>query len=40
MAGYRDAEIAAHVALTTLANYLNSAFDTPIDFPVVNARAA
>lgn len=43
MAGYSDAEIVeivAHVALNTLTNYLNQAFDTPIDFPVVSATAA
>jgi uncharacterized peroxidase-related enzyme len=43
MAGYGDAEIVeivAHVALNTLTNYLNEAFGTPIDFPVVSATAA
>jgi uncharacterized peroxidase-related enzyme len=43
MAGYSDAEIVeivAHVALNTLTNYLNEAFDTPIDFPVVSVTAA
>ncbi|WP_424931825.1 carboxymuconolactone decarboxylase family protein [Amaricoccus macauensis] len=43
MAGYSEGEIVeivAHVALNTLTNYLNEAFDTPIDFPVVSARAA
>ncbi len=43
MAGYSEAEIVeivAHVALNTLTNYLNEAFDTPIDFPVVNNKAA
>ena len=43
MAGYGDAEIVeivAHVALNTLTNYLNEAFGTPIDFPVVRATAA
>ncbi|SEM68955.1 carboxymuconolactone decarboxylase family protein [Palleronia pelagia] len=43
MAGHSDAEmveIVAHVALNTLTNYLNEAFDTPIDFPVVTASAA
>jgi len=43
MAGYSEGEIVeivAHVALNTLTNYLNEAFDTPIDFPVVNSRAA
>jgi uncharacterized peroxidase-related enzyme len=41
--GYSEAEIVeivAHVALNTLTNYLNEAFGTPIDFPVVTARAA
>ncbi|WP_299818730.1 carboxymuconolactone decarboxylase family protein [uncultured Roseibium sp.] len=43
MAGYSEAEvveIVAHVALNTLTNYLNEAFETPIDFPVVSAKAA
>lgn len=43
MAGFDDAElveIVAHVALNTLTNYINEAFETPIDFPVVNASAA
>ncbi|MCK7614689.1 carboxymuconolactone decarboxylase family protein [Roseibium sediminicola] len=43
VAGYSEAEIVeivAHVALNTLTNYLNEAFETPIDFPVVNANAA
>ncbi|WP_346909453.1 carboxymuconolactone decarboxylase family protein [uncultured Roseibium sp.] len=43
MAGYSEAEIVeivAHVALNTLTNYLNEAFDTPIDFPVVKSQAA
>lgn len=43
LAGYSEAEIleiVAHVALNTLTNYLNSAFDTPIDFPVVRADVA
>jgi len=43
MAGYGEAEIVeivAHVALNTLTNYLNEAFGTPIDFPVVSAKAA
>lgn len=42
-AGYSEAEIVeivAHVALNTLTNYLNSALDTPIDFPVVSAKVA
>jgi uncharacterized peroxidase-related enzyme len=39
-AGYSDAailEIIAHVALSTFTNYLNEAFDTPVDFPPVRA---
>jgi uncharacterized peroxidase-related enzyme len=43
LAGYSEAElveIVAHVALNTLTNYINEAFATPIDFPVVNASAA
>ena len=43
LAGYDESEIVeivAHVALNTLTNYLNEALDTPIDFPVVSARAA
>lgn len=43
MAGYSEAEIVeivAHVALNTLTNYLNSALDTPIDFPAVSAKVA
>ncbi|GGF64905.1 uncharacterized peroxidase-related enzyme [Mameliella alba] len=43
LAGYSDAqivEIVAHVALNTLTNYLNEAFGTPIDFPVVSSDAA
>ncbi|MBL9018464.1 MAG: carboxymuconolactone decarboxylase family protein [Myxococcales bacterium] len=42
-AGYGDAEvveIVAHVALNTLTNYINSALDTDVDFPKVEARAA
>lgn len=42
-AGYSEAEIVeivSHVALNTLTNYINSALDTPIDFPVVSARVA
>ena len=42
-AGYSEAEIVeivAHVALNTLTNYLNSALDTPIDFPAVSAKVA
>jgi len=30
----------AHVALNTLTNYINSALDTPIDFPAVSAKVA
>jgi hypothetical protein len=40
-AGYTDAqiiEIVQHVALNTWTNYLNSALETVIDFPVVTAR--
>ncbi len=43
LAGYSEAEIVeivAHVALNTLTNYLNEAFDTPIDFPVVSTKVA
>lgn len=42
-AGYTEAdivEIVTHVALNTLTNYINSALDTPIDFPVVSAKVA
>jgi alkylhydroperoxidase family enzyme len=42
-AGYSDAqviEIVLHVALNTWTNYLNEAFKTDIDFPVVTARKA
>jgi uncharacterized peroxidase-related enzyme len=42
-AGYTDAqvlEIVLHVALNTFTNYVNEAFKTDIDFPVVKARAA
>jgi uncharacterized peroxidase-related enzyme len=42
-AGYSEAEIVeivAHVALNTLTNYLNSALDTPIDFPAVTSKVA
>jgi uncharacterized peroxidase-related enzyme len=41
-AGFNDAEIIeiiSHVALNTLTNYINSAAQTTIDFPVVNAYA-
>lgn len=37
-AGYNDAElveIVAHVALNTFTNYVNEAFETEVDFPVV-----
>ncbi len=34
------AEIIAHVALNALTNDLNETLDTPIDSPVVEARAA
>ncbi|NVN87730.1 MAG: carboxymuconolactone decarboxylase family protein [Rhodopseudomonas sp.] len=43
LAGYTDAqliEIVLHVALNTLTNYVNEAFKTEIDFPVVTAKAA
>lgn len=43
LAGYGEGEIVeivAHVALNTLTNYLNEAFGTPIDFPLVSAAAA
>jgi len=43
VAGYSEAEIVeivAHVALNTLTNYLNEAFGTPIDFPVVDTKVA
>jgi uncharacterized peroxidase-related enzyme len=42
-AGYTDAEaleIVLHVALNTFTNYINEAFQTEIDFPVVRARNA
>lgn len=42
-AGYSNAqalEIVLHVALNTFTNYVNEAFKTDIDFPVVTARAA
>ena len=42
-AGYDDAqivEIVAHVALTTLTNYVNEVAKTEIDFPVVTAQKA
>jgi uncharacterized peroxidase-related enzyme len=43
LAGYSDAqaiEIVLHVALNTLTNYVNEAFKTDIDFPLVTANAA
>lgn len=39
-AGYSDGqlvEIVAHVALNTLTNYVNEAFRTEVDFPVIEA---
>lgn len=42
-AGYSDAqalEIVQHVALNTWTNYVNSAFATVIDFPVITARSS
>lgn len=41
-AGFDDGavmEIMAHVALNTFTNYVNVAFDVPVDFPPVNLRA-
>ena len=41
--GFNDeqiVEIMAHVALNIFTNYVNVAFDVPIDFPKVNLRAA
>ena len=43
MAGYDDGqvlEIVLHVALSTFTNYVNEAFKTDIDFPIVTARKA
>lgn len=43
LAGYDDAqllEIVLHVALNTWTNYVNEAFQTEIDFPLVGARKA
>ncbi|MEM7569045.1 MAG: carboxymuconolactone decarboxylase family protein [Pseudomonadota bacterium] len=43
LAGYSDAEvieIVGHVALNTFTNYVNEAFATKIDFPVVEAARA
>ena len=42
-AGFDDAhivEIVAHVALNLFTNYVNVAFDVPVDFPSVKLRAA
>ena len=42
-AGFNDeqiVEIMAHVALNIFTNYVNLAFDVPVDFPKVNLRAA
>jgi len=42
-AGYTDAQaldIVLHVALNTFTNYVNEAFKTDIDFPVVEVRPA
>jgi alkylhydroperoxidase family enzyme len=33
-------EIIAHVALNLFTNYVNIAFDVPVDFPSVKFRAA
>ncbi|MFX6949512.1 hypothetical protein ABTH81_20735, partial [Acinetobacter baumannii] len=41
-AGYTDAqaiEIVQHVALNVWTNFFNTVFQTPIDFPVVEARS-
>jgi len=43
LAGYDDAqviEIVLHVALSTFTNYVNEAFKTDIDFPIITARKA
>jgi uncharacterized peroxidase-related enzyme len=43
LAGYSDAqaiEVVLHVALNTWTNYVNEAFKTDIDFPLVAAQAA
>ena len=43
LAGYDDAqivEIIQHVALNTWTNYINVVAQTPVDFPVVQARKA
>lgn len=42
-AGFDDGEIVellAHVALNLFTNYVNVAFDVPVDFPKVALRAA
>jgi AhpD family alkylhydroperoxidase len=42
-AGFDDGqlvEIVAHVALNLFTNYINVAFDTPVDFPGVRLRKA
>jgi uncharacterized peroxidase-related enzyme len=42
-AGFSDEEIVeilAHVALNLFTNYVNIAFDVPVDFPAVNLRRA
>jgi len=42
-AGFDDGqvvEILAHVALNLFTNYMNVAFDVPVDFPAVKLRAA
>jgi len=42
-AGFNDeqiVEILAHVALNLFTNYVNVAFDVPVDFPRVQLRAA
>ncbi len=43
LAGFDEAsviEIVAHVAINVLTNYINNVVQTPIDFPVVQARLA
>jgi uncharacterized peroxidase-related enzyme len=43
MAGYSDGailEIVGHVALNVFTNFVNEAFGTEVDFPVVRAQAA
>ena len=42
-AGFDDGgivEILAHMALNLFTNYVNVAFDVPVDFPGVRLRAA